>query len=207
MGAQSHWEHIYQSKSPLETSWYEPHLETSLDWVMKAAPDRGASIVDVGGGESTLVDDLMAQGYQALTVLDVSQAALGKSQQRLGDAARRIRWIAGEVTEAALPERAYDLWHDRAAFHFFTQPEQRAAYVRRLTASLRNGGQVIMATFGPEGPQKCSGLATMRYDADSLLRELGPDFRIARHELVDHKTPFGTTQQFLYCLFVFRPQP
>lgn len=207
MSSQSHWEHIYHSKSPPETSWYEPHLETSLEWIVKAASDRGASIVDVGGGESTLVDDLVAQGYRALTVLDVSQAALVKSRRRLSDAAPYVNWIAGDVSEVALPPRAYDLWHDRAVFHFFTEPEKRAAYVRTLSASLREGGQVIMATFGPDGPQKCSGLPTRRYDADSLLRELGSQFRVVRHARIDHQTPFGTMQQFLYCHFSFHRQP
>ena len=203
MSTHSHWEQIYQTKSPQETSWYEPHLETSLEWIAQAAPDWGASIIDVGGGESTLVDDLLAIGYCAITVLDVSEEALAKSQRRLGNAARHVMWIAGDVTEVALSARAYDLWHDRAVFHFFTQPEQRTAYVRKLAASLKEGGQVIMATFGPEGPQKCSGLATRRYDADSLLQEFGPQFRLIRHEVKDHRTPFGTTQQFLYCRFAF----
>ena len=207
MSTQSHWERIYQSKSPLETSWYEPHLESSIEWIVKAAPDRSASIVDVGGGESTLVDDLIAQGYRTLTVVDVSQAALGKSQRRLGDGAHFIDWIAGDVTEVALPSHAYDLWHDRAVFHFFTDPEKRAAYVRTLSASLREGGQVIVATFGPDGPQKCSGLPTCRYNAESLQRELGPEFRISRHALLEHQTPFGTRQQFLYCHFAFCPKP
>lgn len=206
MGAQSHWEHIYQTKTPLQTSWYAPHLHISLEWILEAVPDRSASIIDIGGGESTLVDDLMAQGYRTLTVLDISEAALGKSQQRLGDLAQSVAWISGDVTEAAVPERAYDLWHDRAVFHFLTEPGRRAAYARRLAASLRPGGQVVMATFGPDGPQRCSGLPTLRYDAESLRRELGPGFRLVRDAVVDHQTPFGTMQQFLYCRFAFDPQ-
>jgi SAM-dependent methyltransferase len=207
MSTPSHWDRIYQTKSPLETSWYEPHLEISLEWMVAAVPDRAASIIDVGGGESTLVDDLLAQGYRALSVLDVSQAALAKSQRRLGDAAQRVHWIAGDVTEVALPARAYDLWHDRAVFHFLTEPEQRAAYARRLAQSLRPGGQAIVATFGPEGPRKCSGLDTQRYDAEALRQELGSEFRLVRHAVVDHQTPFGTTQQFLYCHFAICPEP
>lgn len=176
----------------------------SLEWILAAAPDRSASVIDIGGGESTLADDLLAQGYQALTVVDVSKVALGKAQKRLGNAASNVAWIAGDVTEAALPARAFDLWHDRAVFHFFTQPEKRAAYVQKLSASLKDGGQVVMATFGPEGPQKCSGLPTMRYDAESLLQELGREFRLARDALENHQTPFGTQQQFLFCQFAFR---
>jgi SAM-dependent methyltransferase len=203
MSTVSHWDHIYETKSPAETSWYTPHLQTSLDWILEAAPDRSAAIIDVGGGESTLVDDLMARDYRALTVLDVSAAALGKSQSRLGDAAETVTWIAGNLTETSLPLRAYDLWHDRAVFHFFTEAGQRAAYVERLAASLKPGGQVLMATFGPQGPQKCSGLPAIRYDAEGLLHELGPDFRLVKHTVADHQTPFGTTQQFLHCQFLF----
>lgn len=206
MSAHSHWEHIYQTKSPPETSWYAPHLQISLEWILEAVPDRSASIVDIGGGESTLVDDLIAQGYRALAVLDISEAALAKSQRRLGDLAQGVAWIPGDVTEATLPERAYDLWHDRAVFHFLTEPGQRAAYACRLAASLKPGGQVVMATFGPEGPQKCSGLPTMRYDAEGLQRELGPGFRLMRQAVVDHQTPLGKTQQFLCCRFAFEPQ-
>lgn len=206
MSTQSHWDRIYQTKSPQETSWYEPHLQISLEWILEAAPDRSAAIIDVGGGESTLVDDLLAHGYRAPTVLDISEAALGKSQHRLGDAARNVTWIAGNVNEVALPAGAYELWHDRAVFHFFTETEQRATYARQLAGSLKDGGQVVIATFGPEGPQKCSGLATRRYGAELLRRELGPEFRIVRHAVVDHQTPFGTAQQFLYCQLAFHPQ-
>jgi SAM-dependent methyltransferase len=203
MSTQEHWERIYQTKTPGETSWFRPHLETSLDWIMEAAPDRSASIIDVGGGESTLVDDLLDRQYCALTVLDVAGAAIRKSQDRLGSAAKSVNWLVGDLTEVALPARAYDLWHDRAVFHFFTDVERRSAYVRQLSSALKTGGHVLMATFGPEGPQKCSGLVTQRYDADALLCVLGPDFRLAQQAVVEHQTPFGTTQQFLYCHLVY----
>lgn len=206
MSTRQHWEHVYQTKSPVETSWYQPHLDVSLEWILRAAPDRSSSIIDVGGGESTLVDDLLAKGYLALTVLDVSEAALGKSQRRLGNAARNVTWVPGDLADVVLPARAFDLWHDRAAFHFFTDPERRAAYVQKLVASLRDAGHVVMATFGPEGPQKCSGLHTVRFNADSLQREFGPEFGLVRSALVDHQTPFGTTQQFLYCQFTYSAQ-
>lgn len=205
MSTESHWDHIYQTKTPLETSWFTPHLQTSLDWIMAAAPDRSAAIIDIGGGESTLVDDLLARQYRALTILDVSAVAIGKSQARLGEAAETVTWIASDLLEASLPPRAYDLWHDRAVFHFFIEAAQRSAYIERLTTSLKPGGQVLLATFGPQGPQKCSGLPTMRYEAETLLQELGPDFRLVKHALADHQTPFGTTQQFLYCHFAFSP--
>jgi 2-polyprenyl-3-methyl-5-hydroxy-6-metoxy-1,4-benzoquinol methylase len=201
MSTLSHWENIYQTKSPQQTSWFEPHLLTSLDWVTRAAADRSAAIIDVGAGESTLVDDLLSCGYRAVTVLDISATALQKSRARLGASAQGVNWICSDVLEAALPCRAYDLWHDRAVFHFLADPEKQQAYLRRLASSLRTGGHAILATFGPQGPEKCSGLCTQRYDADSLQRALGPAFRLAHHALVEHETPFATRQQFLYCDF------
>lgn len=203
MDAQRHWEHIYQTKSPAQTSWYAPHLQTSLEWICEAAPDRWASIMDVGGGESTLVDDLLAAGYRDITVLDMAEAAIEKTRARLGANGNDVQWITGDVTKAALPAHAFTLWHDRAVFHFLTAPEQRAAYVRRLAASLKIGGRVILATFGPDGPEKCSGLPVRRYNADMLREELGPGFKLEKSVAVDHQTPFGTTQQFLYCRFLF----
>jgi 2-polyprenyl-3-methyl-5-hydroxy-6-metoxy-1,4-benzoquinol methylase len=201
MTLQDHWEHIYQTKAPVETSWFEPHLQTSLHWISEAAPDRSASIIDVGGGESTLSDDLLAMHYRSLTVLDIAKAAITKSRNRLGAAAEKINWLVGNVIEVALPPRAYDVWHDRAVFHFLTEPDRRSAYVRQLSSSLKTGGHVVIATFGPQGPEKCSGLVTMRYNADSLQRELGQDFRLVRSSVVEHHTPFGTAQQFIYCHF------
>ena len=204
MSTPEHWDRVYRTKSPPETSWYEPHLGTSLEWIAAAVPDPAAAILDAGGGESTLVDDLYARGYRALTVLDVSAAALEKSQRRLGAAAEAVQWIGGDITEVALPWRAYDLWHDRAVFHFLTEPGKRAAYVRRLAASLKSGGHAILATFGPQGPLKCSGLDTCRYNAESLAGELGPAFRLLREALIEHTTPSGAAQQFLYCDFELR---
>jgi SAM-dependent methyltransferase len=205
MGKQAHWEQLYRAKSPGETSWYQPHLETSLDWIADAAKSPSAAIIDVGGGESTLVDDLLARGYDAVTVLDISGAAIRKSQERLGAAAQSVVWLVDDVTTATLPTSSYDVWHDRAVFHFLTRPEQRSAYVRQLVSALKAGGQVVMATFGPEGPLKCSGLDTERYDAESLHRELGSNFQFVHSAIVAHRTPFGTTQQFLYCRFKLDP--
>ncbi len=201
MDMQAHWEHLYRTKAPNETSWYQPHLETSLDWVLQAASDRSAAIIDMGAGESTLVDDLLGYGYVALTVLDVSDRAIRKAKQRLGPEASCIRWIVSDIAEAALAADAYDVWHDRAVFHFLVEPEQRSAYVRQLVRSLKVGGQVVIATFGSDGPAKCSGLDVERYDAVSLHYELGTKSQLVRDALVPHKTPFGTTQQFLYCQF------
>jgi SAM-dependent methyltransferase len=205
MDTQTHWEQLYEAKSPEDTSWYQPHLQTSLDWIADVANSRSASIIDVGGGESTLVDDLLARGYGALTVLDIASAAIKKSQERLGAAAQSVVWLVGDVMTVTLPARTYDVWHDRAVFHFLTRPEQRLAYLRQLVSALKPGGQVVMATFGPDGPQKCSGLDVRRYDAGSLGRELGQEFHLLRSSIVEHRTPFGTVQQFLYCRFRFDP--
>lgn len=205
MDTKTHWEKVYGTKSPNETSWYTPHLQTSFDWIVTAAPDRTAAILDVGGGESTLVDDLLAADYRAITVLDLAQSALDKSRQRLGPTAASVHWLAGDVTSVSLPARALDVWHDRAVFHFLTEPAQRRAYVRQLAAALEPGGTVILATFALDGPEKCSGLETRLYDAESLTQELGPQFALERTDRVLHQTPFGTTQSFLYCQFRFDP--
>lgn len=199
MGQQTHWEHIYQTKAADAVSWYRPHLEKSLALIRCATGDRSAAVIDVGGGESTLVDDLLAAGYSDVTVLDISPTAIEVAKQRLGNNAERVTWLAGDITEAELPEHRYDVWHDRAVFHFLTEPEQRAAYVRQVARAVKPGGHVIVAAFGPEGPQKCSGLEVVRYDADALHDEFGAAFQLEESLTELHETPFGTTQQFVYC--------
>lgn len=199
MDVRTHWEKIYGTKAPDQVSWYRPHLETSLALIKRAAGDQTASIIDVGGGESTLVDDLLEQGFQHITVLDVSQAAIEVNKTRLGVGARGVHWIVADITQVELEPRAYDVWHDRAVFHFLTSQEQRTAYVRQVARSVRSGGYVIVSTFGPEGPTKCSGLDVVRYDADSLHDEFGARFRLVESSKEAHQTLFGTTQQFLYC--------
>ena len=199
MDSRKHWEGVYSSKAPEAVSWYAPHLETSLGLIERAAAGYSASIIDVGGGESTLVDDLLARGYDNITVLDVSQTAVDVTKKRLGLAAERIHWLVADITEAQLPPSTYDVWHDRAVFHFLTAPEQRTAYVRQVAHAVKSGGHVIIGTFGPEGPTKCSGLDVIRYDADSLHGQFGVRFRLEESFKELHRTPFGTTQQFLYC--------
>ncbi len=199
MDVKSHWENIYTTRTPESVSWYRAHLETSLALIERAVESRSASIIDIGGGESTLVDDLLLRGYKSLTVLDVSQTAIEVTKKRLGPAADQVRWLAGDVTGIKLEAHAYDLWHDRAVFHFLTTPERRLAYVRQVTRAVKPGGHVIVSTFGPEGPTKCSGLDVMRYDAESLHGEFGGKFRLVESTKELHETPLGTTQQFLYC--------
>jgi len=199
MGTRTHWDKIYKAKPPEAVSWYRPHLETSLALIERAAHGSSASIIDVGGGESTLVDDLLTRGYQNVAVLDISQTAVDVTKKRLGLAADRVQWIIADITEARLELGAYDVWHDRAVFHFLTEGKDRAAYVRQVAHAVKSGGHVIVSTFGPEGPTKCSGLDVIRYDAESLHDQFGVRFRLVDSSKELHRTPLGTTQQFLFC--------
>jgi 2-polyprenyl-3-methyl-5-hydroxy-6-metoxy-1,4-benzoquinol methylase len=200
MQPHQHWESVYTTKSSKEVSWYRPHLETSLALINRLTPDRASAILDVGAGESTLIDDLLQRGYTNLTALDVSETALRGAQERLGQAAAQVNWLAADVCEAGLSLNHYDIWHDRAVFHFLTQPEQRLAYVTQASRSLNPGAHIIIATFGPEGPTRCSGLPVVRYDAASLQREFDSRFRLLEDLTEDHTTPSGASQQFLYCV-------
>jgi SAM-dependent methyltransferase len=196
----THWEKVYAAKAPDAVSWYRAHLETSLALIERAVDPGSSSIIDIGGGESTLVDDLLFRGYRNITVLDVSQRAIDHTKSRLGSAVEQVHWLVADITKIELESGAYDLWHDRAVFHFLTDREQRVAYVRQVARSVKPGGHIIVSTFGPEGPAKCSGLDVMRYDAESLHREFGTRFRSIESSKEVHNTPFGTTQQFVYCL-------
>ena len=200
MDSKRHWETIYQTKAPDAVSWYRPHLEKSLDLILKAVDhDSKAAIIDVGAGEATLVDDLLAKGFQSITVLDISEKAIEDTKNRLGPIASAVTWMVEDITKVELPEHYFDVWHDRAVFHFLTEPADREAYVKTVAQSVKSGGHVIVATFGPEGPEKCSGLNVVRYDAESLHNQFGARFKLVEHTSEQHETPFGTTQQFLYC--------
>jgi len=199
---QQHWDKVYGTKAPNQVSWFRPHLELSLTLLEKATRrDRSASIIDIGGGASTLVDDLIQRGYQKITVLDISRTALEVAQNRLGDSARSVQWLHADVAQADVPAHSFDVWHDRAVFHFLTTPQERLTYVQKVTSALRRGGHLIVSTFGPDGPTKCSGLDAVRYDAESLHGELGESFRLLKSSLELHQTPSGAAQQFLYCHF------
>jgi len=199
MNTQSHWENVYRTKQPTEVSWYRAHLEVSLRLITDAAPERDASILDVGGGESTLVDDLLANGYGNVSILDLSPTALDVAKKRLGERADAVKWLVGDVTVIPLGGHAYSVWHDRAVFHFLTGAEGRAAYVRQVAHAVKLGGHVIVATFGPDGPTKCSGLDVVRYDADALHDQFGVAFELVEHVTEAHQTPWGAMQQFVYC--------
>ncbi|NBS62903.1 MAG: class I SAM-dependent methyltransferase [Betaproteobacteria bacterium] len=201
MKTDQHWEQVYRSRSTTEVSWYRAHLEHSLESISRIAPNLNAAILDVGAGASTLVDDLLSAGYTRLTVLDIAASALESTRSRLGRRAAEVNWLVGNVLDIELPAHHFDIWHDRAVFHFLTSASDREAYVAQMTAALRPGGHVLIATFGPEGPLRCSGLEVVRYDAQSLSKELGKAFRLIDWTLEHHETPAGATQQFLHALF------
>ena len=205
MEKQQHWENVYGTKAPERVSWFRPHLETSAALIRRAATHRSAAIIDVGSGASTLVDDLLEDGYRNVTVLDISQAALATARKRLGDKAKFVTWLRADVTEAELTSQSFDVWHDRAVFHFLTDEDERRLYVRQVARAVKPGGHVIVSTFGPEGPDKCSGLHVMRYDAEALHEQFGAPFLLVESSQELHETPFGTTQQFLYCYCVRQP--
>lgn len=200
--AEQHWQRVYLDKDSNKVSWFEDSPVASLELLQGANLSSSSSVIDVGGGASVLVDTLLARGLENLTVLDISSAALNVTKARLGVAAEHVTWIAADITYSSLPQSAYDVWHDRAVFHFLTDPSSRAAYVTALKNALREGGHALIATFAPDGPLKCSGLQTMRYDAAGLLEVLGADeFKLLEQRLVQHVTPSGGTQAFTYALF------
>ena len=198
MPSRDHWEHVYSSKAADAVSWYQPHADLSMRMIEATGVAATAAIIDVGGGASTLVDDLLAMNHSDLTVLDLSAAALDVAQARLGSHAEKVKWIQADITQVQLPAHAFDLWHDRAVFHFLAEPEQRHLYVQQLIHALKPDGHVIMATFAEDGPTQCSGLPVMRYRADQLAAELGESFTLLHHQQATHSTPFGTTQQFTW---------
>jgi SAM-dependent methyltransferase len=202
MDAKSHWEQVYSAHSAQALSWFQPHAQRSLALIRRIDQGRTCRLIDVGGGASTLVDDLLALGRFDLSVLDISQAALDVARRRLGADAQRVRWLSGDVTRVALPAHAFDVWHDRAVFHFLSEPAQRAAYVAQVRHAVSPGGHVIVATFGPDGPLQCSGLPVMRYAPDALHAQFGGAFELIGHETELHHTPGGAVQQFVYCLCV-----
>lgn len=195
-----HWDRVYQTKRVDEVSWHRRHLEVSFDLVAQTGAGPDAAILDVGAGASTLVDDLLESSYRDVTLLDVSDAALAVTRQRLGPKASLVSFIVGDVISVELPAKHFHIWHDRAAFHFFVDPVKQQRYVEQARHSVAHGGYLIIAGFGPNGPQRCSGLPTMRYDAAGLQDAFGPDFRVVNSRDERHVTPAGVEQAFVYTL-------
>lgn len=192
-----HWETVYQDKSPLEVSWYQSRPTLSLELIASCELSPAASVIDVGGGASTLVDHLLEQGYRHLSVLDISAAALEHARRRLGERAGEVEWIEADITEF-VPPRTYDLWHDRAVFHFLTEAEDRSRYRDLLERAIAPGGHLIIAAFAPDGPTMCSGLPICRYDAAGLLDEVGPGFKLVDERREVHVTPADKEQSFAF---------
>lgn len=201
MDAKVYWDHLYSTNRPQKLGWYEPHLRMSLDMILAARIDRDARIIDIGGGASTLVDDLLAQGFEHISVLDISRAALSLARARLGEQAGKIRWLEADITSASLPADHYDLWHDRAVFHFLTNVADREKYVKTMRRSVKPQGHIVIGTFSLQAPPKCSGLEVHRYSPKLLRRELGEDLELREHQYDAHMAPAGVEQRYLYCRF------
>jgi 2-polyprenyl-3-methyl-5-hydroxy-6-metoxy-1,4-benzoquinol methylase len=195
-----HWENVYRTKGEREVSWFQETPSLSLELIRSAGATRHSPIVDIGGGASRLVDAMVDEGYEAVTVLDLSESALVAAKARLGQAAAAVTWIVADVV-GWQPRQRYDIWHDRAAFHFLTDAADRSAYVACLHAALRPGGHAIIATFALDGPERCSGLPVVRYDAASLGEVLGDAFSLIETKRHDHRTPMGTMQRFQFSVF------
>lgn len=200
MQLQKHWEKIYTTKSAMELSWFQEHAELSLKLIHAMNVAKDAALIDVGGGASTLVDDLVAIGYNNVTVLDVSKAALLAAQLRLGNYQNKVKWLEANILEFDFPIHTYDVWHDRAVFHFLIQPEERKKYIHTVLRAVKPGGLIIIATFAVDGPDQCSGLPVIRYSAYSLHSEFGAAFTLLKQETESHHTPAGKEQKFIYCL-------
>jgi 2-polyprenyl-3-methyl-5-hydroxy-6-metoxy-1,4-benzoquinol methylase len=196
----AHWENVYSTKGEREVSWFQEDPAPSLELIALAGLSADASIIDIGGGASRLVDSLLAQKFAQLTVLDLSKAALDAARERLGDAGAGVEWKVSDVASWE-PSKTYDLWHDRAAFHFLTDQADQSAYVDRLKKAIRPGGYVIIGTFALDGPERCSGLPIVRYDAASLSTVLGTKFKLIDARRHDHVTPWGVKQRFQFSTF------
>jgi hypothetical protein len=196
----THWEETYTAKDETAVSWFQEHAVRSLAMIKAAAPDRTSSIIDIGGGASRLIDDLIDDGYRDLTVIDLSETALSRSRARLGNKAETVSWIAADITKWK-PKRTWNVWHDRAAFHFLIDEEAQDAYIDALKRGTVSGSAIIMATFALTGPQRCSGLPVKRYSPDTLVQRLGETFVLYDKAEETHHTPFGTTQAFTYAAF------
>ncbi len=199
-GGKIHWESVYTTKGENQVSWFQDSPALSLDLIDLAHPSLQSAIIDVGGGASRLVDALLVRGFQNVAVLDLSETALAKTKARLDHQTTQVQWIVADVTKWC-PTQIYDVWHDRAAFHFLTSEADRASYAERLNKAVRTGGCVVIGTFALNGPKRCSGLPVQRYDSQSLAAILGQDFELIDSRLHDHSTPQGANQRFQFSTF------
>lgn len=195
-----HWENIYETKPLSEVSWFQPTPETSLNFFKEYKIPTTAKIIDIGGGDSLLVDFLLDLGYQNITVLDISEAALNRAKKRLGNKANQVKWIVADVTTFE-PAEKYDFWHDRAAFHFLTNDEEIKHYVETVSKSIAPNGMLVIGTFSEQGPKKCSGIDIKQYSAVSLSNLFSSSFKKLNCFTIEHQTPFNTIQQFVFCSF------
>lgn len=195
-----HWEDIYQTKQLTEVSWFQPKPETSLEFLKHLHIPTNAKIIDVGGGDSFLVDHLIDLGYENITILDISEAALERAKKRLGNKASQVTWIVADAASFQ-PTENYDFWHDRAAFHFFTEEQEIAGYLETLQQHIKPSGILVLGTFSDQGPKKCSGIEVKRYSETTMTDTLKMFFEKIKCITVDHKTPFGTLQNFIFCSF------
>jgi len=195
-----HWEDIYHAKETNEVSWYQPNPATSLDFVQQFNIPKSAKIIDIGGGDSYLVDRLLDQGYEDITVLDISESALERAKLRLGDRANNVKWIVSDAVTFK-PMEKYDFWHDRAAFHFLTQPEEIECYIDNVQQSIQPNGILVVGTFSEQGPKKCSGIEIKQYSETTMSDRLNKYFEKIKCITVDHTTPSGTIQNFVFCSF------
>ena len=200
MNRDEHWNRVYETKASNAVSWYQATPVRSLGLLDAVGAGPDTAIIDVGGGDSTLVDALLARGHRNVTVLDISPAALDRAAARLGPESGAVRWIAADITAAELPAAAYEIWHDRAVFHFLVDASDRARYRAAVARSLRPGGHVLMSTFATDGPPRCSGLDVVRYDPEDLLQEFGNDYALVSGGHDDHQTPAGRTQRFTWAI-------
>ena len=205
MDRKAHWERVYETKAATEVSWFQTQADVSRELIESAAPDRGVAIIDVGGGASVLVDDLLTAGYARLTVLDISRAALDQARARLGARAETVTWLDADALTAPLPPSAFDVWHDRAVFHFLTDAADRRQYVEQVRHALKPGGVIVIGTFAEDGPLKCSGLDVARYSAEQLVAELGAGFTMVTSRRHEHTTPWGATQAFTFVVCRYQP--
>lgn len=199
VNTKNHWEKVYQTKPVTSVSWFQEHAERSLELIKSIGATRESEIIDVGAGASTLVDDLIRDGYRNISVLDLSAKALAVARDRLGRQADVVKWIEGDIRTVSLPAQAYDIWHDRAVFHFLTDESDRQAYVNQVLRAVKPGGHVIVATFSPDGPTQCSGLPIVRYSPEALHGQFGAAFELIEHVSEAHRTPMGNVQHFIYC--------